>query len=565
MALPTKTNLLTLDYTYLGEPFCNVPAKSSIDLSSADYVYQGEPFVSNPDTSGGSVNVTLSPVTISATIPTPTVTGDSNITLTPLSTSVTILDVVVTTNLRFWIGGTGNWTDTTHWAVSSGGTSGADVPTSSDDVFIDSNSGFGGGGTISLDGVYGSAVCHDFSSTSGHTYSIAYSSSDFSIYGSAILESGLTFGTSTWIYFLSSGSETITTNGGTLDYSLFGYDDDAYYSGGTWTLQDNLVLADDLRIYSGTFDANDHNVTSTNYVIQANGDDITVNMGSGTWLATASSGFVVSESGYTATINCETSTIKFTYAGANDTAFTGLGKTYYNLWHNGISNLLISGSNTFNDFKVDHGGAKSVLFSTGTTTTVNSFTVNGTVTNILTLNKSGIAGQFTLSKSSGTVNCDYLNISNSNASGGATWIANNSVDTANNDGLLFYVNTILTPIDAGTTTLLAPTVIGDANSNLTLINAGSVVTLIPTVTGDAGVTLSAIALSITIPEVSVTGDANATLSSILALTTVFIEPTISVERNWEEVTTNQSNWTNVSDNSTTWNDSSNIETNWSDV
>lgn len=44
---------------------------------------------------------------------------------------------------RFWVGGTGLWdnANTANWATTSGGASGAAVPTSSDDVTFDSNSG----------------------------------------------------------------------------------------------------------------------------------------------------------------------------------------------------------------------------------------------------------------------------------------------------------------------------------------------------------------------------------------------------------------------------------------
>ncbi len=41
---------------------------------------------------------------------------------------------------RFWVGGSGNWSDTTRWATSSGGAGGASVPTESDNVFFDANS-----------------------------------------------------------------------------------------------------------------------------------------------------------------------------------------------------------------------------------------------------------------------------------------------------------------------------------------------------------------------------------------------------------------------------------------
>ena len=41
---------------------------------------------------------------------------------------------------RYWVGGTGNWSDTARWSTSSGGGSGASVPRSHDDVVFDSAS-----------------------------------------------------------------------------------------------------------------------------------------------------------------------------------------------------------------------------------------------------------------------------------------------------------------------------------------------------------------------------------------------------------------------------------------
>ena len=50
---------------------------------------------------------------------------------------------------RFWVGGTGNWSDNTnHWATSSNGSPGAALPTTLDTVTFDANSG---GGTATLD------------------------------------------------------------------------------------------------------------------------------------------------------------------------------------------------------------------------------------------------------------------------------------------------------------------------------------------------------------------------------------------------------------------------------
>lgn len=41
---------------------------------------------------------------------------------------------------RYWVGGSGLWTDTAHWALTSGGTGGNAAPTINDDVYIDENS-----------------------------------------------------------------------------------------------------------------------------------------------------------------------------------------------------------------------------------------------------------------------------------------------------------------------------------------------------------------------------------------------------------------------------------------
>lgn len=45
---------------------------------------------------------------------------------------------------RYWVGGAGNWSSTTKWSTTSGGASGASVPTSADNAIFDANSGTAG-------------------------------------------------------------------------------------------------------------------------------------------------------------------------------------------------------------------------------------------------------------------------------------------------------------------------------------------------------------------------------------------------------------------------------------
>lgn len=44
MALPSRDNLLTLDYAFEGQPACFVAAKASIDLNLLDTAWQGQVF-----------------------------------------------------------------------------------------------------------------------------------------------------------------------------------------------------------------------------------------------------------------------------------------------------------------------------------------------------------------------------------------------------------------------------------------------------------------------------------------------------------------------------------------
>ena len=115
---------------------------------------------------------------------------------------------------RYWVGGTGNWNDTSHWSESSGGVGGASVPTEEDDVYIDSNSGFDSGGKIT---VSHNGSCKDFTCTSGHTYTIK--EDDYGglyISGSLELEPGITWSSRLDLFF--DGGGTIKTSGVKLGY-----------------------------------------------------------------------------------------------------------------------------------------------------------------------------------------------------------------------------------------------------------------------------------------------------------------------------------------------------------
>jgi hypothetical protein len=145
------------------------------------------------------------------------------------------------------------------------------------------------------------------------------------------------------------------------------------------------------------------------------------------------------------TFNPGTSTIYFQgiNTGSNPRTFAGGNKTYYNLYfENGgdfpTNTVSITGSNTFNNLLNNNTYPVTIIFPSGATQTVSNFGLSGaTYANLTTIKSSTSGVQATLSKASGTVTASYLSIQDINATGGATWIAQNSIDVSNNSGWIF--------------------------------------------------------------------------------------------------------------------------------
>lgn len=89
---------------------------------------------------------------------------------------------------RFWVGGLGTWDalTTTHWSATTGGTGGASVPTSTDAVIFDSNSG---SGTVIISG---NVPCASFVAT-GFPGTFTVTGSTISITGGAFTGAGHTY------------------------------------------------------------------------------------------------------------------------------------------------------------------------------------------------------------------------------------------------------------------------------------------------------------------------------------------------------------------------------------
>lgn len=337
---------------------------------------------------------------------------------------------------RYWVGGTGTWntSSTTNWSASSGGGSGASVPTAADSVFFDQ------AGTYTVT-MTGALTCLDITVSAGTVTFATGTSPTLAVSGSMTLLTGTLWTSTGRITFnATTTGKTITTNGVSFacPFTFNGV-------GGAWALGGALTVSASSTPYAalanGTLDLNGKTFTvdgpsTPGFRIDAGTKNLTFN--GGTLLITSPGTLAFNNSnptGFTTTAGTGTGIISLTRATAK--TFVGGGSTYNcTLNQGGAGTLTISGANTFNDITNNYGstGATTITLPFGTTTTVSNFTASGTSGKLLTLNSNNPGVRATLSKSSGTVNVTFLNIQDSAATGGATWNATDSTNGGNNTG-----------------------------------------------------------------------------------------------------------------------------------
>jgi hypothetical protein len=116
--------------------------------------------------------------------------------------------------LRYWVtGGTGNYNSTTNWSASSGGASGASVPTAADDAIWDTNSG-AGTVIINVASVAKSINFTNFTGTVDFQNTLA-------VAGNMTLGTGMSFANTTGTAVLRvTAAATLTSNGIAFPYDF---------------------------------------------------------------------------------------------------------------------------------------------------------------------------------------------------------------------------------------------------------------------------------------------------------------------------------------------------------
>src|SRR5262245_33872387 len=113
---------------------------------------------------------------------------------------------------RFWVGGSGNWNDTGHWSTSSGGASGASVPTASDDAIFNAASN-ATAYTVTINVAACGPNLSSSAAPSGSGTITWAGSSGMTISGSLTMLAGMTRTYTGAIIMNGTGSHTIDTKG----------------------------------------------------------------------------------------------------------------------------------------------------------------------------------------------------------------------------------------------------------------------------------------------------------------------------------------------------------------
>jgi fibronectin-binding autotransporter adhesin len=347
---------------------------------------------------------------------------------------------------KYWnLAGGGNWGGAIAWATTSGGTPAINnFPLAQDTAWIEST-GLTSGNTITMNAAYNIGTI-DMSGRTTNTMILATGTTTPAVYGNWINGSGCSFTGTGAITFAGRGSQTITSAGAATFTQPFTINS----PGGSVTLADafstSVSSLSAIFLTVGTFDANNKNITLSGATggFTASGTVArTLYVGSGTWTI-AGSGNSWNISTATNLTVTGTGTIKMTNASAK--SFLGGGASYsgITLDQSGAGQLNITGNNTFGNITNTYSatGATTINFA-ATSTTMSQFTAAGTAGNLLTISGTSAASPATLILTSGTVNSNYLAVSNIKAyATTSTWYAGANSTNGGTLGWIFTASSV---------------------------------------------------------------------------------------------------------------------------
>lgn len=321
----------------------------------------------------------------------------------------------------YWVGGTGNWSSTTKWSTSSGGASGAAIPTSLDSVVFDAASN----ATAYTATIDIAARCAAFTMSGPTSGNVTLAgTSQLAVNGNMTFSStGITRTYTGTILLCGNSNYTLTTNGlGMGAITVFGI-------GSTWTLGSSLTISQSsaqLTFTYGSFNTSLSNFSVTCHGhLQSDNNNLREVIFNGSTVTTASgvTGGSMTFNWENFLFNAGTSTITTPNGGTSIrtdsySSINSNGLTFYNFTFSSTTHTStnILGKNTFNTLTLPgRTNAGMSTFSFFNDQTIQTLTVNpGTSAGFRTfLNSSAIGTQRTLTVttfSAGASDIDFRDI-----------------------------------------------------------------------------------------------------------------------------------------------------------
>ncbi|MEM9931631.1 MAG: hypothetical protein AAF840_17625, partial [Bacteroidota bacterium] len=158
----------------------------------------------------------------------------------------------------YWIGGSGNWSDISHWATTSGGNiTHAQAPGSDDDVFFDANSFTGPGQTVTMNTDIIFCRDMDWSGATGNPTLTGGTSVTIMIYGSLRLIDAMNYSMAGSVVFTGDlPDNTVDFADNTAGLNL------TFAGGGSWQLTAPVSVDSTLFFNEGTLSTNDQAITT---------------------------------------------------------------------------------------------------------------------------------------------------------------------------------------------------------------------------------------------------------------------------------------------------------------
>ena len=329
---------------------------------------------------------------------------------------------------RYWVGGSANWDGTagTKWSTSSGGGGGASVPTTADDVFFTNLST----GTCTI--AAGNTGAKSINCT-GFTGTIAGSAA-ITIAGSVTLVVGMTYSHTGTMTFTGTG--TLTTAGKVFSAVTVNG------SGITLTLGDALNTSTRaLNITQGAFDAAIYNVTCN--IVGSSGTAVrTITMGSGLWTLGGTGTIWNTAVTTNLTFNKNTANILLSSTSTLGRTFSAGGLSFNKLTIGGATGTSVFnlvGTPTFSELASTKTVAHTIRFAASASgTTVDTWSVTGTVGNIVTVDSSTVGTQRNFNLTNVTSGIDYLSVTDIAVNqANRFYVGVNSTNGGNNLNVIF--------------------------------------------------------------------------------------------------------------------------------